>query len=311
MLNKLAQDHYRAFKTALNYLLHAPLTTGMSLIAMGICLALPLSLYLFIKNIQQFGHGWDQHTSMTLYVEGKSSLQQVNQILLSVKKYPFVKRAQFISPETALEEFENVSHMQNVLALLNENPLPGAITVELDPKKTTPQELEIMKQRLSHLPKVMSVSFDFNWVEKLQALLALGKALTHFLYILIGLGVILVVSNTIRLALERHRDEIEVLTLVGATYAFIRRPFLYRGILLGILAGTIAILILGLGMLLLRHPTEAFVSLFQGLFKLQGLTLHQSFIFLVTSAVLGGIGAHLAFTQQRAMITKNEYTRRR
>ncbi len=312
MFNKAHfQEHWRALKSTSLSLLHTPVTTLMSLVAMGICLALPLSLYLFIINVQQLSHGWNEHSSMTLYVDGKSSLQQVNNILLTVKKYPAVKKATFISPETALKEFEKISHMQEVLVLLNDNPLPGAISIELCPKKASHQDLENMKRHFAKLPKVMSVSFDYNWVEKLHALIKLGKALTHFLYLLIGLGVILVVSNTIRLALERHRDEIEVLTLVGATQAFIRRPFLYRGILLGVFAGICSLLILGLGLFSLKSPSESLGSLFQGLFHLQGLSFFQSIAFLFASALLGWGGASVAFMQQRAIISKNEYTRRR
>jgi cell division transport system permease protein len=312
MLNKsYVQDHYRAIKIAFRYLMNAPLTTAMSLFAMGICLALPMSLYLFIKNIQNFSQNWEQHASMTIYVEGKSSLQQVNHILLTAKKHPFVKKATYINPDMGLKEFEHVSHMKDVLALLKENPLPGAITIELNSKKVTQQELEIMKNHLSRLPKVISVSFDYNWVQKLQAILTLGKALMHFLYLLISVGVTLVVSNTIRLALERHQDEIEVLTLVGATEAFIRRPFLYRGTLLGILAGFIALLILGFGFLFLHQSTATFVSLFQGIFRPQSLSFNCSLLFLTISACLGWVGAGLALTQQRAMPFKNEYTRRR
>lgn len=312
MLNKsYLQDHYRAIKVAFHYLINAPLTTTLSLFAIGICLALPMSFYLFIKNIQNFSHHWEQHASMTVYIDGKSSLQQVNHILLSIKKYPFVKKATYISPDVGLKEFEHVSHIADVLALLKENPLPGAITIELSSKEVTQEELDAMKKHLAQSPKVISVSFDYNWVQKLQILLTLGKTLMHFLYCLIGIGVTLVVSNTIRLALARHQDEIEVLTLVGATEAFIRRPFLYRGVLLGLCAGMIALIILGIGILLLHQPTAAFVSLFQGLFRPQGLSFGYSLLFLTISACVGWLGATLAFIQQRAIIFKNEYTRRR
>lgn len=312
MLNKpYIKEHYRAIRIAFQYFMNTPLITTMNLFAIGICLAIPMSLYLFIKNIQNFSHHWEQHTSLTIYVDGKSSLQQVNHILLTIKKYPFVKKATYITPEEGLKEFEHISHIQDILILLKENPLPGAIAISLSSKEFTQQELETMKNHLTRLPKVISVSFDYNWVQKLQALLILGKTLMHFLYLLIGLGVILVVSNTIRLALERHQDEIEVLTLIGATQAFIRRPFFYRGILLGICAGFVALLILGLGILLLHQPTETFVSLFKSFFHLQGLSFSCSLLFLIASACLGWLGAGLAFTQQRAMVSKNEYTRRR
>lgn len=300
------QAHVTAFKMGFHHLAKAPLTTFMTILVIGLCLALPMSLYLFVKNIQQFSHGWDKHSSMTVYLDSKTSIQQVNEIIHKVKEYPFVKKTTYINPEAALKEFQEASQIGEILSLLNENPLPGVIAIDIDPKRTTAEQLGAMKVTLEKFPKVASASFDYDWVQKLHTLIAFGKALSHFLYLLIGMGAILMVGNTIRLALERHRDEIEVLTLVGATQAFIRRPFLYRGVLFGLLAGVLAALILRLAIMFLKSPTEELVSLYQGLFHLEGLPLGDTLLLLVISALLGWLGAMLAFMQQqRAFISEN------
>lgn len=297
------QAHIIACKMGFHHLAKAPLATLTTIIAIGVCLALPMSLYLFIKNIHQFSHGWDQHSSMTLYLETKTSIQQVNTIIHKAKDYPFVVKAIYINPDAALKEFQESSQLGDLLSLLNENPLPGAINIELNPKAGSADALYAMRDTLTKLPKVASASFDYDWVQKLHTLLAFGKALSHFLYLLIGLGAMLMVGNTIRLALERHRDEIEVLNLVGATQSFIRRPFLYRGVLFGALAGVVATLILRLAIMFLKTPTEELVSLYQGLFRLNSLSLADTLLFLLASACLGWLGASLAFMQQQRAFT--------
>lgn len=300
------QAHLTACQMGFHHLAKAPLTTFMTVLAIGICLALPMSLYLFIKNIQQFSHGWDQHSSMTVYLESKTSVQHVNTVMQKIKEYPFVKKVAYINPDAALKEFEASSQLGEILSLLNENPLPGVITIDIDPKRASNEYLEAMKATLENFPKVASASFDYDWVRKLHTLLSFGKAISQFLYLLIGLGVMLMVGNTIRLALERHRDEIEVLNLVGATTSFIRRPFLYRGVLFGALAGVLAIVILRVAIVFLKAPTEELVSLYQGLFRLESLPLSDTLLFLMASTFLGWLGAIVAFMQQqRAFASEN------
>lgn len=300
---KILQAHVTACKMGFHHLAKAPLTTFMTIISIGVCLALPMSLYLFIKNIQQLSHGWDQHASMTLYLDPKCSIQQVNTIIHKVKEYPFVEKAIYINPDAALKEFEESAALGDIISLLDENPLPGVINIVLKPKAVSAETLHSMKETLSHFPKVASASFDYDWVQKLHTLLTFGKALSHFLYLLIGLGAMFMVGNTIRLALERHRDEIEVLNLVGATQSFIRRPFLYRGVLFGALAGVVASVILRLSIMFLKGPTEELISLYQGLFRLDSLPLVDTLLFLLASAALGWLGAAFAFIQQQRAFT--------
>lgn len=291
--------HYMACKLSLRNLSTSPVTTFLSIVAMGVCLSLPMSLYLFVKNIAHLSEGFDQGSAITLYLNPNASTKEVDAILQRIKQYPFIKKATFLGPEKTLQEFEAASGLKDTLALLGENPLPGVITMEINPKETTESELRIMKDALGKMPSVRSAAFDYDWLEKLAVFLTFGKTLAHALYLLIGLGVTLMVGNTIRLALERHKDEMDVLNLVGATEAFIRRPFLYRGMFYGAFGGIIALLVTYIAIFALSTPTEQLVSLYQGIFTLENLTFYDTVAFLVASVALGWLGAIVAFMQQR------------
>ncbi|MGE3318518.1 MAG: permease-like cell division protein FtsX [Candidatus Berkiella sp.] len=298
-------SHYMACKLSLRNLLSSPLTTFLSIFAMGVCLSLPMSLYLFVKNISHLSQGFDQGSAITLYLNPDASEREVDAILQKIKAYPFVKKATFLGPEKTLAEFEAASGLRDTLALLGENPLPGVITMELAPKETSQAELLMMKNTLAKMSSVKSAAFDYDWLDKLAVFLSFGKTLSRALYLLIGLGVTLMVGNTIRLALERHREEMDVLNLVGATKAFIRRPFLYRGMLYGALGGIIALLVTYCAVLTLSTPTKQLVSLYQGIFTLENLTFYDTVAFLAASILLGWLGAVVAFMQQRRSL--NEY----
>lgn len=299
--------HLAAFKVSFRNLSITPFATAMTICAIGLCLSLPAGLYLFIKNIQQLSHGWDKGEAITLYIEPHATQAQIHTIMDKIKHYPFVEETTHIPPDNALQEFQNVSGLSDILALLPENPLPAVITIKINTQLTTEAELLAMKDTFTKMSVVKEAAFDYAWVEKFNIFLSFGKTLAKCLYFIIGLGVILMVSNTIRLAVERHREELEVLNLIGATNAFIRRPFLYRGLLYGGLGGVVAILILNTINHTLQAPATQLSSLYAGVFFLENLKFYDTVMLLVASAALGWVGAAIAFTQQRHNLS-NENT---
>ncbi len=291
-------SHFLAFTISFRNLSLTPFASFMTMAAIGVCLSLPVGLFLFIKNIQQISGGFDQGSAISLYIDAKSTPQQIDAIIQKVKQYPFVEKTTYLSPEKALNEFQETSGLKDALSLLPENPLPGVISIEINSKRTTQAELTAMKETLAKLPQVNQAVFDYEWVEKLNGFISFGKILVNCLYFIIGLGVILMVGNTIRLALERHKDEIEVLNLIGATVAFIRRPFLYRGALYGGLGGIIAILMINTMTYTLEGPALELSSLFHGVFFLENLSFYDTVLLLIASSGLGWLGAAIAFAQQ-------------
>lgn len=295
-------SHVLAFKISFRNLSLTPFATLMTIAAIGVCLSLPVGLFLIIKNVEHFSQGWDKDAALSLYIDAKSTPKQIDGIIDKIKSYSFVEKTNYIPPEKALSEFQETSGLKDTLALLPENPLPGVINIQINTHKTTQDEIIKMKEALTQFPMVKQAMFDYEWVEKLNAALAFGKTLGNCLYFIISLGVILMVCNTIRLAVARHKDEIDVLNLIGATTAFIRRPFLYRGILYGGLGGMIAAALITIVNSLLENQAQRFENLFQGIFFLENLTFYDTVLLLVASASLGWLGAAIAFAQQHRLL---------
>ncbi len=297
--------HIMAFKISFRNLSATPFATLLTMAAIGVCISLPVGLYVIIKNAQHFSQKWDEGSALSLYIEPKATTKQIDALVAKIKAYPFVEKTNFISPDEALTEFQETSGLKDTLALLPENPLPGVINIQINTELSSLDEIQRMKESLEKQAFVKQAVFDYAWVTKLNAALAFCKALTHCLYLIIGLGVMLMVGNTIRLALERHRDEIEVLNLIGATTAFIRRPFLYRGILYGLLGGIIAAVVITQVISVLEKQAFTLENLFQGVFLLENLSFYDTVLLLAASACLGWLGAGIAFAQQHRLIDRH------
>ncbi|MBS0289006.1 MAG: ABC transporter permease [Proteobacteria bacterium] len=296
------RSHFNALKLSFRNLCLTPFASFITMAAIGMCLSFPVALLWFIKNVQNLSHTWDKGSALSIYVDNASTKAQIDAILVQVNAYPFVEKTTYVSPEKALQEFKQTSDLKDMLDLLPENPLPGVISIEID-NKASKQQIQKMQTSLANLPRVIKTVFDYEWVNKLNAFLSLIKTLALSLYCIIGFGVVLMVANTIRLSLERHKDEIEVLNLIGATTAFIRRPFLYRGILYGSLGGALGVIVVNLMIYLLSSQAKTLGSLFDELFFLENLKFYDTVLLLAASACLGWLGAAIAFTQQNHALT--------
>lgn len=297
------QLHIAAFKTGFRNIAIVPISTLITISAIGMCLAFPMSLYLIVKNVQTLTHGLNEGSAMSVYVNSKCPSQALNELFKTINRFSFIEKTTYLTPEEALVEFKANSNLSDTLALLPENPLPGVIHIIIDSKAVSSEALTAMKELLAKKPYVENVILDYEWAEKLRSILNFGKALAHLLYLIIGVGVILMVGNTLKLALERHKEEIEVLDLIGATSAFIRRPFLYRGILYGGLGGIMAILVLIMAGALLKPFAREITTLYGSFFKLQTLNFMDTVSFITSAACLGWLGAAMAFSQQPRAIS--------
>jgi cell division transport system permease protein len=152
------------------------------------------------------------------------------------------------------------------------------------------------------LPQIDQAVLDLEWVQRLYSMMALGKRLVIALAALLALGVLLVVGNTIRLAIESRRDEIVIVKLVGGTNAFVRRPFLYTGLWYGLGGGILAWLIIGFGLFWLSSPVAELAGLYRSQFELQGLGIGDSLMMWLCGGLLGLAGAWLAVSRHLGAI---------
>jgi len=201
----------------------------------------------------------------------------------------------YLSREDALAEFRELSGFGDVLEQLDSNPLPAVVLVR--PRQTRvmdAKQIETLRARLAAMPEVELAQLDLEWVQRLYAMMELGRQIVASLALLLAVGVLLVIGNTIRLAIESRRDEIVVVKLVGGTDAFVRRPFLYTGVWYGLGGGVVATLITGIGLMFLREPVAQLAGLYNSQYRLIGLSFGDMVNLWLASALLGWLGAWLA-----------------
>ncbi len=287
--------HHRTSATSsLGRLLSTPVQTLMTSLVVAIALALPATLYVALTNLQQLGDSWDADPKISAYIDVRARGQAIEQLLEKVKAMPDVANVEYLSADEALADFQQLSGFGEALSVLDENPLPA--TLIISPAKTAiePAALKLLGDRIAAEAIVDEVTLDMEWVRRLRELMILGKKIVIALAALLGLGVLLAIGNTIRLAIENRREEIVVTKLVGGTNGFVRRPFLYSGGWYGCIGGLLACLIVALGYVTVSGSVHRLANLYQSGFALQGLGLQGNLMLLGVSTLLGWLGSWIA-----------------
>jgi cell division transport system permease protein len=257
-------------------------------LVIAIALALPAALWIGVTSLKQLSGTWQNSSRISVFVDGGLSEENLVSLENSLRKIPLVKDVAHISPEAALAEFQAASGFGEALKLLDYNPLPPVFLLSPDPGLTVnSDELSVLLDRVNKLPGVDQVQLDMLWLQRMRAILEISWRVALLMGFALALGVLLVVGNTIRLAIENRRDEILVLKLVGGTSGFVRRPFLYTGFWYGLFGGLIAWVGVVSGCMWLNSNVAHLGSLYHSEFVLVGLGM-TGLIFLVT--VGSGLG---------------------
>lgn len=287
-------SHLRALLRGIGELLRTPFASLMTLLVIAIATALPIGLYVFLKNLERINQYWNGQPTLTLYLQQDISPQTQHQLMAQLKNNTNIADAKYISPEQGLLEFEQSSELHGISQTLIKNPLPGVIIITPASSQITPEAMQNLLDSLKPLPGVASAELDRLWIQRLFYIVNLGKRLIYALMGLFGLGVVLIIGNTIKLTTANHHQEITVLQLIGASTAFIRRPMLYRGFFYGLFGGAIAWLFIGTILFWLKSPAQALAVSYNQNFLLQGLTWETGLISLAGCAFLGWLGSLLA-----------------
>ena len=284
--------HKLVAKDSLLRLFRAPIPSIMTWLVIGIALALPGGLFVALNNVEAISKGWEGAAQISLYVHKAVSDQDSRRLADKIRLRDDVAEVEYISSTQALEEFKVLSGYGDVLNHLDKNPLPSVIVVK--PAEDNHLNTQSLYESLQAIPQVEQAVIDMEWVQRLYSMMALGKRMTLALAALLSLGVLLVIGNTIRLAIESRRDEIVIVKLVGATNAFVRRPFLYTGVWYGLGGGLMAWLIISISVSWLSGPVATLADLYQSEFVLLGLSFGEVILLWLSAALLGLLGAWLA-----------------
>jgi cell division transport system permease protein len=275
-------------------MLRQPLATLMTVAAVAIALALPTALLVVLDNLRTLGGDWQRSAAVSVFLAQDLDEAEGARLRERIAQRPEVAAVALISRAEGLAEFRAYSGLGGALDQLDENPLPVVLELQLHPAALEPTRLTPFLATLEALPEVAFLREDAQWAQRFQAILGLLRAGVALLALLLGLGVLLVIGNTIRLEIENRRDEIHIMSLVGATNGFARRRFLYGGAWYGLLGGILAWLLVTLVVWLLADQAASLADLYHRAFALQGLDLADVAALLAGSALLGIIGSWIA-----------------
>lgn len=294
------QDRFEAWRLhhrdsaldAAHRLRATPASTLMTMLVIAIALALPTGLGVLLDNVRELTATWGGNAHLSVFLKEDVDEKRQRGLAADWEKRGDVRRVEVITPEQALEEYKRLSGFGDVLDALPDNPLPPVITVF--PVDTDPVALKALREQLAAADRVDLVQLDIEWVRRLHAMIDVGERMVSALALALALAVMLVVVNTIRLAIESRRDEITVIKIVGGTDGFVRRPFLYTGFWYGLAGGLIAVLLVQVTLWWLDAPVNRLAGLYQSDYSLTGLNPGAFLLLPLFAGTLGLMGAWLA-----------------
>jgi cell division transport system permease protein len=264
----------------------------LTALVIAISLALPSSLYLLLNNVEGLVNNWDEQSNISVFLKKDFKESALLAFEKRIQEWDLVKGTRYISAEQALEEFRKSSGLEDIIETLDTNPLPATIIIV--PHDSSVSVLEDIERRLLALPEVEAVLIDTGWIARLNAMLALGKRFVMALAVALSIAVLLVIFNTIRLAIANRAEEILITKLVGATDAFVRRPFLYTGVWYGFVGGLLALVLSEILIILLQAPVIQLASLYQSSYSLKGVGILELFAIPALGLFIGLAGSWMA-----------------
>lgn len=285
--------HVQVLVGSAGQLARTPVATALTVIVIGITLALPAALYAIVGNLDRLGTGLDRGGQISVFLKREMSDAGAQRLAQSIRAVTGVATVDYLSRDAALAEFRQYSGFGAALNALPDNPLPAVLVVRPD-TSATPAVVEGLRNALARQPGVDLVEADLAWVQRLHAILNLAERGVWLLAALLAVAVTLIIGNTIRLAVANRQTEIEIVQLVGGTPAFIRRPFLYAGLLQGLLGGLAAWLLVEAGLWWLDGPVSELAGLYGSRFSLDGLDAVAGMALIAAGGGLGWLGSRLA-----------------
>ncbi|MGD8910822.1 MAG: permease-like cell division protein FtsX [Chromatiales bacterium] len=288
------QRHAQVALASLGRLFKNSLSSSMTCTVIGIALALPIGLHVILNNLESLSGGWDSGASISLFLKQSVSDQAAGTLGRKLRQHQRIESVELVTREAALNEFRRRSGFAEVLQALDSNPLPALLVIQPKQEFTTAEAAQQLVHELELLPEADIVQLDLQWVRRLQAITVIAQRAVLVLASLLGIAVLLIVGNTIRLEIQNRHAEIEITKLIGATNAFIRRPFLYTGFWYGLFGGIIAWILVAISVTLLKGPVANLASLYESAFDLSSLNWLNILSLLFGSALLGLLGSWLA-----------------
>jgi len=280
-----------AFANAARGIRRASTTSLLAVVTIAVVLVLVGSAWLLVGNMSSLLDEFGEELQLTAYLDGDLSEAGQNALAERVSREPGVAKVAVVTQADALVRFEKIAGSAELLAGLDENPLPPSLEITLAPEARTQDAIEALSASLAELPGFDELAHGQDWIEGYARAIALVRGLALGLGGVLALAALLIVANTIRLAVYARRDELDILALVGASRTFVRVPFLLEGTIQGVLGGCLALaVVFGLYTLLLPR-LESGLELVIGRVGLDFFTTPQAIALVFAGAALGLLGS--------------------
>jgi cell division transport system permease protein len=287
---------------SLGDLWRTPIASLMTILVLGITLTLPTTLHVFVKNAEKVTQQWHSASEITLFLKLSISDKAARNLVERLKLYPEIAHVELITAQQALAEFKKLSGFGQALDYLDNNPLPYTILVTPTKRASQAEAVRQLLAKLIQQREVEQGKLDLEWLTRLEAMAELIQDIVISIAFLLCLSAVLIIGNTIRLAILNQKDAIAIMKLVGATDQFIQRPFLYTGMWYGVFGGILAIFIEVILIAYLSYAVNNLTGLYQSDFSLQGLSLSEALSLILFAIILGLVGSYLSVKQHISAI---------
>lgn len=288
-----AVRHASTAIAALGRLSRQPFASMMTILVIAVTLALPSAMHLLIKNAQSISASWDNALDFSVYLQSDTSLNDARRLADIIQQRADVEQVTLIPSDEALAEFREQSGFGEALDHLTVNPLPHTIVVRPG-SANTEISISLLYEEIGNLPEADVVQVDTEWVRRFHAILDILQRSIAIAAVLLGAAIIVIIGNTIRLDIQNRHEEIEVTKLIGASNAFVRRPFLYSGLWYGLGGGLFALALVRYGLYALEAPVTRLAGLYSSPFSILALDFAESMLIVGTGVALGLAGSWVA-----------------
>ena len=286
-MNAWLRQHRQALRAALARLVK---TAGLlSALVIGVALSLPAGGYALLEGLRAVAARVTLEPQISVFLKSEAKRDEADSLGATLRADRRISRVRFVPRDQALKELSAVQGMPEVIAALGKNPLPDAYVVHVHE-----DAIEAVAADLRKLPSVEHVQADAEWARRLGAFAGIARLALWLLAALLGIGLVAVTFNTIRLQILTQREEIEVSKLIGATDAFIRRPFYYLGLLQGLAGGAVAVAIVSAGLWLLNREVQLLAQSYGSGYRLALLSPGDAAAVMAFAALIGWLGAYLS-----------------
>lgn len=288
--------HLRSLCFAAGEMLRQPLSSFLTVLVIAISFALPFGLNQIVKSVAPIGRQINRPPNITVYVTPGTSEERISALKIQLQKLPQTQHLNYISPTTGLKNFNEYAHLSDITQDLPNNPLPAVFILTPQLQYQSPASLSAIITQINQIPDIDSSQLNMTWVKRLFSIIAFSQRIIYTLGCIFGLGVFVIVGNTIRLITQQNQEDINIMRLFGASPNFIRRPLLYRGLLLGFCGGLLSWVLVTLTLTWLTQPLNSLVQSYQSTLSHYAFDMKLCLSICFYSTTLAGLGAWFAVT---------------